>query len=95
MCLGHLRDGCLCVLHIITQALPPATSLFTRGPLIEWLADFDRPICKLGFDSWSPALSVDATYELPDSQLRKWSTSTMSTKIKVPRHRYRAKPVDR
>ncbi len=31
--------------------------------LIEMLHDIDRPNCKLGFDSWSPALRGESLYE--------------------------------
>jgi sugar phosphate isomerase/epimerase len=62
--------------------------------LLEMLADIDRKNCKLGFDSWSPALRGEELYEAAKLAAPHTAITTNADYIKVPRHRYRPELVN-
>ena len=62
--------------------------------LLEFLADIDRPNCKLGFDAWSPALRGESLYESAKMAAPHIILTTNADYIKVPRHHYRPELVN-
>lgn len=62
--------------------------------LLEFLADVDRPNCKLGFDAWSPGLRGENLYEAARLAAPYTVITTNADYIRLPRFRYRPELVN-
>lgn len=62
--------------------------------LLEFLADVDRPNCKLGFDAWSPALRGESLYDAARLAAPHTAITTNADYIRLPRYRYRPELVN-
>ena len=57
--------------------------------LLDLLAEIGRPNCKLGFDTWSPALRGENLYEAARKAAPHTAITTNADYVRVPRWRYR------
>jgi sugar phosphate isomerase/epimerase len=62
--------------------------------LLDFLADIDRPNCKLAFDAWSPALRGEDLYEVAKKAAPYTAITTNADYIRIPRYRYRPELVN-
>lgn len=57
--------------------------------LLEFLADINRPNCKLGFDAWSPALRGEDLYESARMAAPHTAITTNADYVRFPQFQYR------
>lgn len=62
--------------------------------LLEFLADIDRPNCKLGFDAWSPALRGEDLYESARLAAPHTVITTNADYVRFPQFRYQPELVN-
>ncbi|MGZ0170556.1 MAG: sugar phosphate isomerase/epimerase family protein [Planctomycetales bacterium] len=62
--------------------------------LLEFLADIDRPNCKLGFDAWSPALRGEDLYESALMAAPHTAITTNADYVRFPQFQYRPELVN-
>jgi sugar phosphate isomerase/epimerase len=62
--------------------------------LLEFLADIDRPNCKLGFDAWSPALRGEDLYEAAKLAAPHTVITTNADYVRFPQFQYRPELVN-
>lgn len=62
--------------------------------LLEFLADIDRPNCKLGFDAWSPALRGEDLYESARLATPHTVITTNADYVRFPQFRYQPELVN-
>ena len=62
--------------------------------LLEFLADIDRPNCKLGFDAWSPALRGEDLYQSACLAAPHTVITTNADYVRFPQFRYQSELVN-
>jgi sugar phosphate isomerase/epimerase len=81
--------------HDVTVAVQNHHDLAVHtDALLEFLADVDRPNCKLGFDAWSPALRGEDLYAAARRAAPHAAITTNADYIRLPRFRYRPELVN-
>src|SRR5262249_17333833 len=75
--------------HGVTVAIQNHHDLAVHtDALLEFLADIDRPNCKLGFDAWSPALRGEDLYEAARRAAPHTVITTNADYVRLPRSQY-------
>lgn len=62
--------------------------------LLEFLADIDRPNCKLGFDAWSPALRGEDLFESARQAASQTVITTNADYVRFPQFQYQPQLVN-
>jgi sugar phosphate isomerase/epimerase len=92
-CLREACDRAAAFNHTVAIQNHHDVGLHTSA-LLEFLADVDRPNCKLGFDAWSPGLRGEDLYEAARAAAPHTVITTNADYVRLPRYRYRPELVN-
>jgi sugar phosphate isomerase/epimerase len=79
---------------IFQEACDRVAEFGVTPALLEFLADIDRPNCKLGFDAWSPALRGEDLYEAAKLAAPHTVITTNADYVRFPQFQYRPELVN-